>query len=449
MKRKTDGAVSPIVVPTKRFWLYLGLLVATTLLKRLLPSRTTILLLWFLLLLPLPLLGYGLAARWGLRVSAEPQEQTVQKGEPCSYILCIQNSTILLFPFIEAHISLPQKNAVRCCAQTVTLSLFPLALERVQDSVTFRYRGSYTIAVQKLYAYDLLRLFKVCVPAEAACTVSVLPRRPAAGRVIRHPVTDADIREDPALRGGERAEINDVRTYRIGDPLRSIHWPLSAKWDDLIVKEQQTEHTAEVLLLPDLAPHYPAAEPPDCPDALRLADPDYYDDMNEFLADGVVEMTIARALYELEAGRTVRILWHDSRVPGGPETLRLTDLRETDALLTRFGTAPLYADDHTVQELDRMIDLPLPTHRVYVLPTIEEATAVELCTRPGIEWGHIELLLYRPQERFDHPEELDSFLATCQHRIEALGGTLTMFDHSDVTPHPLSLSTEGGPSHVG
>lgn len=437
------------VVPTKRFWLYLGLLVASLLLTQLFPSRISALLFGFLLFLPLPLLGYGLVARWGLRVSAEPQEQTVQKGGSCAYTLCIQNRTILLFPFIEAHISLPQKNAVRCCVQTCNLSLLPLALERVQDNVTFRYRGSYTIAVQELYAYDLLRLFRIRVPAEAACTASVLPRRPEAGRAIRHPVPDADIQGKPALHGGERSEISDVRTYRVGDPLRSIHWQLSAKWDDLIVKERQTEHTAEVLLLPDLAPHYPAAEPPDCPDALRLADPDYYEDMNEFLADGVVEMTIARAMGELETGRTVCILWYDSRVPGGRDMLRLTGLREADALLTRFGTAPLYADGHSIQELDRTIDLPLPTHRVYVLPTIEESTAVEFCTRPGVEWGHVELLLYRPQERFDHSEEFGSFLATCQHRIEALGGTLTVFDHADVTSHPLSLSTEGGPSHVG
>ena len=35
------------------------------------------------------------------------------------------------------------------------------------------------------------------------------------------------------------SEITDIRNYRPGDPLRSVHWKLTAKTDDILVKEPQ------------------------------------------------------------------------------------------------------------------------------------------------------------------------------------------------------------------
>ena len=38
------------------------------------------------------------------------------------------------------------------------------------------------------------------------------------------------------------SEIYDIREYQIGDPLRSIHWKMSAKKDALLVKEPLEEY---------------------------------------------------------------------------------------------------------------------------------------------------------------------------------------------------------------
>jgi uncharacterized protein (DUF58 family) len=50
------------------------------------------------------------------------------------------------------------------------------------------------------------------------------------------------------------AEIYDIREYQIGDPLRSIHWKMSAKKDTLLVKEPLEEyggHSRVLLKLTD------------------------------------------------------------------------------------------------------------------------------------------------------------------------------------------------------
>ena len=52
--------------------------------------------------------------------------------------------------------------------------------------------------------------------------------------------------------GGGFSEVHDLREYRPGDSMRDIHWKLSAKTDELIVREAQEPNRGQVLLTFDL-----------------------------------------------------------------------------------------------------------------------------------------------------------------------------------------------------
>jgi len=58
---------------------------------------------------------------------------------------------------------------------------------------------------------------------------------------------------DPVDRSGDEGEVIGVRPYRVGDPLRGIHWSHSARRDALVVRDRQRPGRAEVAVALDAA----------------------------------------------------------------------------------------------------------------------------------------------------------------------------------------------------
>ena len=97
--------------------------------------------------------------------------------------------------------------------------------------------GAVKVEVRRVQVYDLLGLFwlpGVCPPA-ATATVLPTPCPPEPT-----PELSALLGQGQTLRpkpGGGFAEEHDLRDYRPGDPLRSIHWKLTSKMSAPIVRE--------------------------------------------------------------------------------------------------------------------------------------------------------------------------------------------------------------------
>ena len=99
--------------------------------------------------------------------------------------------------------------------------------------------GSYSYMLTWLYVYDLFGLFFVKINLNMNNDILVKPV-PAMPSVM----PDMFGFKAKNLRKSKKpgAEIYDIREYQIGDPLRSIHWKMSAKKDALLVKEPLEEY---------------------------------------------------------------------------------------------------------------------------------------------------------------------------------------------------------------
>ncbi len=96
--------------------------------------------------------------------------------------------------------------------------------------------GLLELRLKKVRAYDLLGLFAIPLP------------KPEPIRVLVEPIPldpgPLNIPEGWGARSApgsapkrSHGEDYDLREYRPGDPMRTVHWKLSSKWDDLIVRE--------------------------------------------------------------------------------------------------------------------------------------------------------------------------------------------------------------------
>jgi hypothetical protein len=93
--------------------------------------------------------------------------------------------------------------------------------------------GLTVFEVKRLWTISLLGLFSLPLNPGGRVTVLVLPPPVKPANTVALP-RGILLRPKP---GGGFSEEHDMRTYRPGDPVRSIHWKISAKFDSLIIRE--------------------------------------------------------------------------------------------------------------------------------------------------------------------------------------------------------------------
>ena len=93
--------------------------------------------------------------------------------------------------------------------------------------------GFTAFEIDRLSATSLIGLFSIPVAAESRAGVLILPAPIKPPNGVSLPRVSA-LRPEQS---GIFSEDHDLRPYRPGDPLKSVHWKLSAKYDSLIVRE--------------------------------------------------------------------------------------------------------------------------------------------------------------------------------------------------------------------
>lgn len=150
--------------------------------------------------------------------------------------------------------------------------------------------GVLTARVVRSWGLDALGLFRLPLGRGEPVSLCALPRAEGVELPPLPPEEEGTLRPRP---GGGPGEDYDPRPYRPGDPLSAIHWKLSAKRDDLVVRETLERVPRRCLVTLDL-----------------FGTPAELDGRLDTLAG------LAKSL--LEAGRPFYLVWSD------PESGQLT-----------------------------------------------------------------------------------------------------------------------------
>ena len=124
-------------------------------------------------------------------------------------------------------------------------------------SAAFSGTGTYKVRLKKLRVYDFTGLFSGKVRAKDERKVRVMPRLHQIpvrlGLPVRNFFGETDTYDD-MFPGQDNNELFDVREYQKGDRLQNIHWKLTAKQDELMVKEHSLPKGCPVVLFLDFHP---------------------------------------------------------------------------------------------------------------------------------------------------------------------------------------------------
>ena len=195
-----------------------------------------------------------LLVRLRFRVEQTVQPREAEAGQEAELSILLMNPYPFPFPQLEAEYTLPGFGEGE--SYLATFTVLPLQRIRIREQMPLPYRGDYTVGLRSIKLYDVFGLYSMTVPFEklthtARPHVLALPRMFRVGSIplprLESPVNAAgaaDATEDPSA-------MADVRAYVPGDPVKRIHWKLSARSRQLLVKRYEPAAVSDAMIYLD------------------------------------------------------------------------------------------------------------------------------------------------------------------------------------------------------
>ncbi|MDD6082323.1 MAG: DUF58 domain-containing protein [Oscillospiraceae bacterium] len=186
-----------------------------------------------------------------ITASMDIETRTVPRNTDTRIIVKIKNHSLLPVSCAMATVSI--KNTLTDECQTLT-TLLPVSSDNEQSikfSVSYAHCGKVKVTLKNLKIYDYIKLFSKTINLNISQEIAVVPSLVNISPSIE--VNLSGISESDEFSknkpGDDCTEIFNIREYVYGDKLNRIHWNLSTKLDELMVKEYSLPVSSQVIIL--------------------------------------------------------------------------------------------------------------------------------------------------------------------------------------------------------
>ena len=205
-------------------------------------------------LLPIISLLFTIIARAFLHLRLDRVSPAAAKDMPAQFYVEIVNTSIL--PIASAKLTLECCNSLCALSKKaeIHLTIGAHKTTRIERSIASQYCGRLMVQLNRIQLYDYFGIFVLSKKINMQTAIFVLPLTIQIDAPIdsRANYTVESDTYSKVKSGDDSSEIFDIREYRSGDRVRSIHWKLSSKLDKLMVKESSLPLDNSVVLLFDL-----------------------------------------------------------------------------------------------------------------------------------------------------------------------------------------------------
>jgi uncharacterized protein (DUF58 family) len=159
-----------------------------------------------------------------------------KRGQVVTFAVNFKNSGPLFFFRVRAHFYVADANGNIIFDESTTLALSAFEAYDLRFDVAFEHVGSYLAGVYSVEVGDFLGLFANAIAVSAQSQINVIPQVQQIAAIELS--TDA-LRENQRAAKTVMADSMDyshVREYVPGDPLKTVHWKLSARGGTYMTK---------------------------------------------------------------------------------------------------------------------------------------------------------------------------------------------------------------------
>lgn len=252
-----------------------------------LSTGTRIYYLIFFGLLAMLLLGL-VAALWTLltlKFGIKGVRARVTRGDAMMTVFTVRHRCLLPVSAVQIQLNVPSAYAP---TQTVNVSTPPFAERTFRQVIRCPHRGVYEAGVTRISVTDVFGLVTLRRrPNAKLVKLEVLPK---VTDIAPMPLKSADQGPQYRSRAAEdNASPSDVRAWQDGDELKKVHWKLSLRKREMMVRTYEESARPDTLIIPDLAEIT----------ALR--------DQQLTIEDCICEASLSAAQAQLRAGYPVRM----------------------------------------------------------------------------------------------------------------------------------------------
>ena len=180
-----------------------------------------------------------------------------EEGRSVNAVVKIRNKGFL--PAGKLEIKIESKNIFQQKGQLQWVSIPNVSIGECKHMVALEIKGAgcHDILVKQIKMYSLFGLISLSRKGKDFSSVLILPDIHSVNvevtESVRNFLGDADVYDD-FRPGHDSGETFEIREYREKDKLQSIHWKLSAKMDELMVKENSMPKACAIVLMLEFQP---------------------------------------------------------------------------------------------------------------------------------------------------------------------------------------------------
>ncbi|MDO4549459.1 MAG: DUF58 domain-containing protein, partial [Clostridia bacterium] len=176
--------------------------------------------------------------------------RSVERGASIPVTVTVRHLSVLPVKAITLKLSLPDDAGA---VDEIEIGALPFLTQVYDFKITCPHRGIYRVGLERISVTDIFGLVKFERKAERySFEVEALP---LVTQLEPISISSRTIAESQIVRMTEDyASPSDIRSWRSGDALKKVHWKLSMRKRELIVRTYEESARPDTLVLIDLYP---------------------------------------------------------------------------------------------------------------------------------------------------------------------------------------------------
>lgn len=213
-------------------------------------SRLSAMLLFAVLLYPVIASVFALVLLLSVKAEFATKRIVTDKNEPFDVSITLKNSSILPGVPVEVYCHIPDREIGLFANKRVFASISPLGQARLSIGCVHKYRGSFTCCIHSLSFVDPLRIVRLTKKQKDTLPMVFLPRKLPLADILSTSAGEQSFSPKKPITS-EREDFSHVRSYRDGDIMQLVHWKLTAKQDELMIKQFDSVNDIHAAVLCD------------------------------------------------------------------------------------------------------------------------------------------------------------------------------------------------------
>lgn len=168
------------------------------------------------------------------------KRKSCQRNTDIKFLIRFRNGWPLVCTRVDATFRVSTPFGTDDVLNHFSFSLGPTRSHDFEFGVRFAHVGAIEVGVSQVVLHDPLGLFVRSLPVQEPDSVEVLPRVYPVDEDLVHALELSESTESAAPINRDGLDYMGVREYQLGDPIKTIHWKLSSRMDELYTRLYET-----------------------------------------------------------------------------------------------------------------------------------------------------------------------------------------------------------------